>query len=363
MLAPSLTVLHLAIATVCTALMIGLGFLARPGSPTVLWSTMFISAMVSSIGALTSTALESREIWIASMALVLCLPFLVWSGLRAERGARPRAWLPPLVGVVALIIFVLNVGTPGFPVVGRVTMLLAASGNVLVLHELLRRPERARGVAVPLVLASALWIVLGVIGVIAGILRLTENYELLTQSNSVGLAAYLVCALVSLLFFARGDASATETGDGSAFRAVAADRLRRASATAENAWTLLDIRLDDPDDLRGASGDDAFSGLSRRFHDLVRASFPAEADIAAFSATRAVVLIARPETVVRSHLQRLREALATTDPEAPIMLQLSISVGWADAGRCGFDLDALLAAADAQVQDAISAGGDRWQRA
>ena len=45
MLGPSLTVAHLAIATICTALMIGLGFLARPGRATVLWSAMFAMAM------------------------------------------------------------------------------------------------------------------------------------------------------------------------------------------------------------------------------------------------------------------------------------------------------------------------------
>ncbi|GAA1666292.1 hypothetical protein [Microbacterium lacus] len=364
MLGPSLTVLHLAIATVCTALMIGLGFLARPQRSTVLWSTMFVVAMAGSFGALTSAALESRAFWLISMSLVLTVPFLLWSGLRAHRGARySYAWVAAVVGVVLIVIFVIGAGRPGFPIIGRVSMLLAATVNIVVLGELLRRPERGRGAAVPLLLATALWMLLSVVGVIAAILNLTENYELLTQTNSVGLSIYMICALVSLLFFIRGDGTGAVVGDGAAFRVVAADRLARARAAEENTWTLLDIRLDDPVDLRGASGDGAFAGLSARFHELVRAAFPAEADVAAFSETRAVVLLARTETVVRSHVRRLMESLAVADTEAPVMLQLSVSVGWADATRCAFDVDALLATAAAQADGAVAAGGDRWQRA
>lgn len=364
MLGPSLTVMHLAIATVCTALMIGLGFLARPQRSTVLWSTVFVVAMAGAVGAMASAALESRVSWLVSMTLTLILPAIVWSGLRAHAGARRTyAWMAPALGAVVLVIFVVGAGTPGFHVTGRVTMLIAAIFNVLVLQELFRRPERGRGAAVPLVLASVLWMLLSVVGVIASILNIQENYELLTQTNAVGLAVYLICTLVSLLFFARGDGIAAVTANASAFRAVAADRLRRARAAEEHTWTLLDIRLDDPDDLRAAAGETAFAGLSTRFHDIVRATFPPEADVAAHDDTRAVVLIARTESAVRSLVRQLMEQLATTDDEAPIMLQLSASIGWADAATADYDLDALMAVASSRAEQAVADGGDRWLHA
>ena len=364
MLGPSLTVMHLAIATVCTALMIGLGFLARPQRSTVLWSTMFAVAMAGAISALASAALESRVYWLVSMALTLTLPVIVWSGLRAHNGARRTfAWLAPAVGAVVVVIFVVGAGTPGFHVAGRVTMLIAASINVLVLQELFRRPERGRGSAVPLAFGSVLWMLLGVVGVIASILNIQENYDLLTQTNSVGLAIYLICALVSLLFFARGDGMTAVSTNASAFLAVAADRLLRGRAAREHTWTLLDIRLDDPDDLRAAAGETGYAGLSARFHDIVRTTFPAEADIAALTDTRAVVLLARTESAVRSLTRQLMERLATTDDEAPIMLQLSVSIGWADAVTADYDLETMMTAASARAERAVADGGDRWQRA
>lgn len=364
MLGPSLTIMHLAIASVCTALMIGLGFLGRPQRSTVLWSTMFAVAMAAAVAAIASTALESRSSWLISMALTLTLPAFVWSGLRAHRAAsRMYVWVAPAVGAIVMVIFVVGVGTPGFHVAGRVTMLAAASFNVLVLQELFRRPERGRGAAVPLVLASVLWMLLSVVGVIASILDIRENYELLTQTNAVGLAVYLICALVSLLFFARGDGMAPLTTNASAFRAVAVDRLIRAREAGEQTWALLDIRLDDPDDLRGAAGDSAFADLSARFHRIVRATFPAGADIAALSDTRAIVLLARTESALRSHVLLLKERLATTDEEAPIMLQLSASIGWADVATAGYDLDTLMAEASERAEQAVAEGGDRWQHA
>lgn len=364
MLGPSLTVMHLTIATVCTALMIGLGFLARPQRSTVLWSTVFVVAMAGAVGAMASATLESRAYWLVSMALILTLPAIVWSGLRAHRAAdRSYAWMAPAVGAVVMVVFVVGAGSPGFHVAGRVTMLIAAVFNVLVLQEIFRRPERGRGAAVPLVLASLLWMLLSIIGVIASILNIQENYELLTQTNAVGLGVYLICALVSLLFFVRGDGMAAITTNGSAFRSVAADRLSRARAAGEQTWTLLDIRLDDPDDLRAAAGDTAFADLSAHFHRIVRATFPAEADVAALSDTRAIVLLARTDSAVRSLVQQLMDQLATTDDEAPIMLQLSASIGWAGAASADYDLDALMDAASSRAERAVADGGDRWQHA
>ena len=69
MLGPSLTVMHLAIATVCTGLMIGLGFLARPQRSTVLWSSVFVVAMASAVVAMASAMTGSQLSSLISMAL------------------------------------------------------------------------------------------------------------------------------------------------------------------------------------------------------------------------------------------------------------------------------------------------------
>ena len=364
MLAPSLTQLHLAIATVCVVLMISLGFLARPQRSTVLWSSAFALAMAGAFGAVAADALDSPGIWLISMAIIFTIPVVIWSGLRAHRGARRTyAWLALVLFVVVASIFVLGVGTPGFHVLGRVAMLGAATFSALVIQELYRRPERGRGVTTPLVLLSGVWILLAVVGVIAGILDIQENYEMLTQTNSVGLCVYLVCSLVTLLFLARDGSPSRGSADATAFRAIGADRLRRAKAGGEHTWTLLDIRLDDTEDLQAATGETAFAEVSSRFHRAVRDAFPAEADVVAASPSQVIVLLARTQSSVRSCLARLDDQLASVDAEGPILLQLSASTGWADVDAVGYDIDDLIAAADAQAQTAVTAGGNRWLRA
>jgi hypothetical protein len=364
MLGPSLTVSHLALATICAALMIGLGFLARPGRATVLWSSIFVLAMANALGSIAAAGLDSVTLWLVSMGAILPAPALVWSGLRAARGARRTfVWVAPVIALAATGLLLFGMGSPGFHVLARTVVLACALVNVLVLIELLRRPERGRGAVLPLTLVSVLWIVLGVVGVVASALNITQNYELLTQSNSVAIQVYLVCALVSLLLITRVPAISTGGQNGASFRTLANDRLQRAEAAGERVWTLLDIRLDDADDLRSASGETGFATVSARFHSAVRSAFPAECDIAAVSESRALVLVARTPAAVRSSMRHLIDDLARIDPDAPLSIQLSASAGWADVDTVGYELDALLAAAEEHALGAIAEGGDRWSRA
>jgi hypothetical protein len=363
MLGPSMTVAHLAIATTCTALMIGLGFLARPGRATVLWSSMFVVAMASAYGSIAAEDLDSVPLWLISTGMILMVPPLVWSGLRAARGAALTfAWVAPVIGIGAIGTFLASVGSAEFHVLARGVVLLCSLTNILVLVELARRPERGRGVALPLALISGIWIVLGVVGLVAGALRIGPNYELLTQSNAVGILIYLVAALATLLLISRDRPASPGARGEDSFRAMAADRLARAAAARERTWTLLDIRLDDADDLRAAAGD-GFGQLSARFHSAVRELFPAEADIAAVDDARALVLVSRTPATLRTHTRRLLDDLASIDADAPLGLQLSASIGWADVDTVGYDLGPLFAAAERHALTAIADGGDRWIRA
>lgn len=364
MLGPSLTVAHLAITTVCTALMIGLGFLSRPSRATVLWSSMFVLGLVSAYGAVRAEVLDSDRLWLLSVGALLSAPALVWAGLRAMRGARRSyAWGAAVIGVAVIVILLAGAGRPGFHVLGRTVFLLTTLVNVLVIIELVRRPERGRGITLPLVLASGMWVVIGSVGLLAALLDMTANYELLTQSNAVAVIVYMVCALVTLLFIARGNTPIGRDAEGVAFRAIAADRLRRAEAGGEHTWTLLDIRLDDPDDLRAAAGDAGFEALSERFHRTVRASFPAEADIAAVSPSRAMALLARTPSMVRTGARRLLDDLAEVDPDGPLAVQLSASIGWASVAELGYNFDQLSATAEQRASVAAADGGNRWVRA
>ena len=365
MLGPSLNVAHLAVATVCAVLMVSLGFLRGPSRPTVLWTGVFVVAMASAYGSIAAADLDSVPLWLLSMGIMLPLPLLIWSGLRAQRGERTtHAWLAVVVGAIATTVLLVGFGSPGFHILARSVVLLSTLANVLVLMELFRRPGNGRGASLPLVVVSGAWILLGVVGFIASLLNITKNYALLTQSNSVAIIVYLICVLVSLLLIVRETPGGAGPRSPSSFHLRAADRLARAQAGGERTWALLDIRLDDAQELRVAAGETGFTRLSERFQTGVRAAFPAEADIAATGPGRALVLIARTPATIRACVRSLLDDLATIDPEAPLSVQLSASVGWAGVDSVGYELDALLAAADADAEaiGAMAGGGEHWRR-
>lgn len=363
MLGPSLTESHLAIATVCTAIMIGLGFLARPGRATVLWSTMFVLWLAGAVGAVVATETGMNALWLIAVGAMFATPALVWSGLRAHRGARRTyAWVAVVIAAVSITLLLVGVGAPGFHVFGRSLFLASALMNIAVLVELFRPPLHARGVAIPLVLVSGAWIVLGAVGVVAGAMDIQENYALLTQSNSLAAMVYQVCALVTLLFLSRTIPTTAPFTGAAAFDVSARDRLQRAEAAGEHNWILLDVRLDDAADLRAAIGEIGFAQVSGRFQAAVRTAFPADADIGVIDDGRAIVLVARTSSTVRSGIRQLMEELVHSARDSAEVLHVSASVGWADVTTSGYDLDDLMAAASAHTAAAMAEGGGRWKR-
>jgi predicted signal transduction protein with EAL and GGDEF domain len=177
---------------------------------------------------------------------------------------------------------------------------------------------------------------------------------------------YMVCIMVSLLPLSTPGSRTTGAGVATAawqrFRATAAARLDRARDGNETGWALLRIELDDAEDLERAGGISVFHRLVRDMTARVREVFPADADVTASPDGAIIVLVARPEAVVRELVRESLRAIAVRDPAAPVTVTPSASIGWASVQVSGYDLDTLLAVTSAAAERARSTGGDRWER-
>jgi GGDEF domain-containing protein len=152
-------------------------------------------------------------------------------------------------------------------------------------------------------------------------------------------------------------------GPQAGFDRIVPARLARARETADVRWSLLDIRLDDPDDLRRAFGGERFERVASRFADAVTASLPADADVRRDSPTSFTVLVPRRREALRQLAADLLERVSRVDESRPMPVRISASIGWAETEVLGHDLDDLCAAAAAANLEARNLGGDRWARA
>ncbi|WP_431801888.1 diguanylate cyclase domain-containing protein [Microbacterium sp. bgisy203] len=347
-----------AVAMVC---MIGLGFLYRPSRATALWSLTFVVVMLACGGTLVATASGFPRLILVATGVLLAAPVLIWSGLRALRGATSLSWLALIVAFASSGALVALNGTEAYIWGFRLGFGLTAVFAGLTIVELLRRPERAGSTSMPLAAFSLLVVIAGVVSVAAGLVAPGDPEEsllFLRTINSVGMLAYVVCALVTLLFLARDDSTSPRR---SAFQEVAADRLRRAERAGERSWALVHIQLDDASDVRAATGDAGFTAIVGRLGDDIAETFPTEADIGRLGQASFAVLLALPSTVIRERVRTLLRTVA--QPHDAVRAVTSASIGWAGVAECGYDLDALLDAARSAAERAAAAGGDRWERA
>ena len=353
------------VATLATALMIGLGFLRRPSAATALWSMAFVLAMITSYASISAEAATQESARVAALGFMLGAPAFIWSGLRAARGAASFAWIAPLQALVSASVLVVLAGTPGYST--GFALLYFASSLVagLTAWELFRRPDRGGGMLLPLTLVSGVYTLLGVL--VAVVTIATDpagggDLVLVRTINAVAMIVYMICALVSLLFLSenRDDGLSRR---GSDLRRVMQDRLSRAEDRDDTAWSLLTMTLDDVGDIRAAAGEGAFTATMERLIADARATFPAESDIGPGSGQGSLlILVARSENEVREHMRAFLRRLGTMRPEQPLATQLSASIGWAPVREVGFDLEALIAAAASAEAEARAAGGDGWYR-
>ena len=99
------------IATVC---MIGLGFLYRPSRATAVWSFAFVLVMLTSYAAMIAWANDLVPLRLVSMGVPLAAPALLWSGLRAQRGAPAHEWFAVLVAAVSVTALLAANGTDAY---------------------------------------------------------------------------------------------------------------------------------------------------------------------------------------------------------------------------------------------------------
>lgn len=354
-----------ALATLTSMIMIGLGFLYRPTLATLLWSLMFVLMTLSAFGSVVAGTTGIHPLADASAGLAMGAPALVWSGLRADRGVAAYPWLGPLQGVVSAFVYLASHGVTWHYFVFSLLYLMSALMAALSVVELLRRPERGGGRLLPLTIASATISLIGVASIVAASLTWATMpaTPVLPDLKAIGQIAYLTCAIVTLLSVTRfpGAVGAVEHRD--TFTQTAADRLARAREAGEVGWSLLALSLDDTEALRVAGGEGAFRRILERFRADVRSSFPVEADIGADGQSGYLVLISRPDGVVRECIRGLIDRVSTVTDDQPLSVEFSASVGWAKVEAHGYDLTAMSTAARAAMERARAAGGHRWEAA
>lgn len=368
MITSTLAMPLIALSTLATIIFIGLGFLPRPSRATALWSAAFAVAMVGSYVWLAQgfTPFPQQLRALGSALTIAPMP-LIWSGLRAYRGLRRQYVALSVAVVVILPAFLLTAVALGiYPISFRIAFASLAVFAVLIFLDLMKLGPQLRDEALPLIGVSAAYVVFSAITIInaafqaAGEIKPADSLQFIRTLNMIGVNVYITCALVTLLLLTtRSGVNPSPHRD---FERTVRNRLNRARAAEDQWWALLDIRLDDPDEIRLATSAAAFNAVSERFGQEIDSVFPADADIERISASRFLVLVPRPQGGVRELVTELLERITAPEGTQPMQLRLSASIGWAPVAVVGYDFDLLVTSAAQAALTASAKGGDRWER-
>lgn len=369
MITTSLAIPMIAVSTIALILFVGLGFMPRPSKATALWSAAFAVSMIGAYVWLAQLYVLTAELRALGAALIVAPMPLIWSGLRAFRGRR-RLYLPLSLFMLVAVPAVLLTATAldVYVLTFRVVFVSMSVFAGLILLELVRLGPQMRDEAMPLLGVSAGYVVFAVVSVVNGVLQAVDGAQpedglAFTRSlNLIGVNVYVICALVTTLLLTTR-VKDVSTSPHSSFERITRLRLSRAQAAGDEWWALLDIRLDDPDEIRLASSTAAFNAVCEKFAEDVDGVLPADADIERLTPTRFVVLVPRSHGGVRELLKELLERVTTNDdPALSLPLRPSASIGWAPVSVAGYDYGALVAAAAGAAEKASQKGGDRWER-
>lgn len=361
-----------ALVTLSAALVFGLALMPRPSRATITWSVGFGVAMLATYVWVAANQFDSAPLRALSSGLIVCFEPLLWLGIRAYAGKRPLWPAAVAFVVVAPALLTATSTTAVYPTMFRVVFTAAAVFAGLAAWELFRLRISARDVVLPLALVSSAFVVVAVFGVIAGLAGVGsspgDELRMLRDINGVGILLTSQCAAITIVLLARGEAllrgGGRNSADGTATSAALRARLARAQQAQEPAWSLLDIRLDDPADLAEASGPAVFASIVEAFHAHVLDALPAAADVERVSDVRALALLPGGEDAVRRELRALLQRVSTIEDSGPrASVRVSASVGWAGAAAAEYDFDALAAVAGDAAVLAQDRGGDRWERA
>lgn len=368
MITSTLVMPVIAIATLATVISIGLGFLPRPSRATAMWAATFATAMIGAYVWLAQGLVFPEQLRAVGTGLAVAAMGLLYSGLRAFRGREKQYTTLMLAFVViapVVLLVATNLGIYG--IMFRVVFCATAIIAVLTFLELVRLGPQLRDEALPLMGVSAAFVVFAGISIINGIMVAggdvppTESLAFLRTINLIGMVVYIVCALVTTLLLTMNTGSMS-AGPQHGFEHTVRTRLDRARAAGDHWWSVLEIRLDDPDDIRLASSTAAFNAACEKFARDIDSVMPADADIEPMNRTRFIVLVPRPQGGVRELATELLERVSGIDDTAPMPIRLTASIGWAPVSAAGYNYDELVNAASKAARDAHASGGDRWVR-
>ncbi len=357
------------ITTLATMLTIGIAFLVRPGLPTLYWSIAFTLAMVATYGVVAGDVTGIEPLRRASLGALMGAPAFLWSGFRASWGLRPHVWAGAAMAAASALSLAIVDDIAWFTVAYR-TVFFAASvfAGLFVLDWARAASRRTDRLLLPLVIVSIAFFVTGVGTLIAGLVFPPsggDDFELVRLISSVGMLVYVACALIAVVGATARDSGLGRTATVSTawqqFERTAGDRLARAQKTSEP-WSVIYLGLDDAADIRQTAGTAAFATLSERLEDEVRAAFPAESDVGSPSAGAVVVLVPRPDAVVRDLLRVTLERVTLLDVHGALPIRPTASAGWAPVSVLGYDLDTLVYTGREAARVASGRGGDRWER-
>jgi GGDEF domain-containing protein len=357
------------IATLATMLAIGVAFLLKPGLPTLYWSFAFTLAMLATYGVVAGAITDLEPLRRASLGALMGAPAFLWSGFRAAWGLRPHAWAGALVAASSALVLATVGDLTSFTVAYRVVFFAAAVFAALLVVDWARASSR-RGdrLLLPLVIVSVAFVVTGTATLVAGCVFPPsggDDFALVRLVSSAGMLVYVACALIAVVGTTARDSglgrSTAVSTSWHQFERTAGERLRRAQRTSEP-WSLVYLGLDDAADIRQTAGPAAFARLSERLQAEVRAALPAESEVGSPSAGAVVMLVPRPDAVVRDLLRTILERITLLDVHGALAIRSTASAGWAPVSVLGYDLDTLVYTAREAARVASSKGGDRWER-
>lgn len=359
------------VVTVCTALMIWLGLLGRASRATLLWTFAMLLSLLGPYASIAFAAMGTDFLLRPAGSGIACgAPMLVWSGLRAAQGKRPYAWIGFAQSAVSVLLLAVATPFDAAPAVFRWLFLASAIGAILGAAEVMRGAFHGSRFGMPLVAASGILFLLGIVGVVGGASGSSDYTDVIfVRGVIVGVTVYVLCVTVSVLFLANrrpGARDALEAMDAfmtePMMHAVVREKLQRARGRREQSWSFIDLRLDDAGDLRGAIGEAAFSATVRRFEAIVQETLPAEADLSRVSPGHVLVFASQPSAVVREFVRTVINEIAAPSADAPTSMRLSASGGIVDVDIDTATYEALVTAASEAVERAQREGGDKWRR-
>lgn len=361
-----ITTSMVAVVTILAAVVLGLATLARPTRATITWGSAFGLGVLGAYLWLAGHQADSAVLRAAASGILLGFEPLIWLGLRMHRNRSVS--LPTVITVVLLlpVVLVVSAGTPAYLPLFHGMFLISAVFAGLICDELLRRQAGARDIVLPLALASCGFVVVAIVSgfsaVLSDVATTDAQLSMLRGMNAVGTVVVSTGAAFTIVLLVRAQdhvATGVEEEEARARR-----RLEKARTQNDLSWSVLDIRLDDPADLREASTGPAFALIVERFHNAIREALPAAADAIRIDEARSIALIRGSEEAVHHHIRDILSRVSIMERDAPVDgVRSSASIGWATVAAVGFDYDVLVASTAEAVGRASAAGGDGWKRA